>query len=233
MREAGLVVAVLLAVACGRPEPIPEGAAPFVEPASPVVQDRAASDLRVVVVGDSLTAGYGLAEDQAYPALLEQALRDHGWSVEVINGGVSGDTTAGGLARLEWLLRQEPDLVVIALGANDGLRGQPIESIADNLRRMAERSREAGARVLLLGMRVPPNYGEDYAGSFAAVYPSLAEELGLPLMPFLLDGVGGRIELNLADGIHPNAEGQARIAEAVLPFLEPIVRELAAGKEAA
>jgi len=179
----------------------------------------------VVFLGDSLTAGYGLPEADAYPALIEAALAAEGRPVRVVNAGVSGDTSAGGLARLDWVLRLEPDVVVVELGPNDGLRGLPLEATEANLRRIVERGRAAGARVLLAGMLIPPNYGPDYAGRFAAIYPRLAEELDAPLVPFLLEGVGGEPDLNLADGIHPNAAGHRRVAENVLPHLRPLVAD--------
>jgi acyl-CoA thioesterase-1 len=183
----------------------------------------------VVFLGDSLTAGYGLPEADAYPALIEAALAAEGRPVRVVNAGVSGDTSAGGLARLDWVLRLEPDVVVVELGPNDGLRGLPLEATEANLRRIVERSRAAGARVLLAGMLIPPNYGPDYAGRFAAIYPRLAAELDVPLVPFLLEGVGGELDLNLADGIHPNAAGHRRLADNVMPHLRPLVVGAEAG----
>jgi len=182
-----------------------------------------AAAAKVVFLGDSLTAGLGLAEDQAYPALIERELRDEGKPVQVINAGVSGDTTAGGLSRLGWLLGQHPDVVVVALGANDGLRGLPLSEIETNLREIVRRSKAAGARVLLAGMRMPPNYGP-YADDFAALYPRLAKELDVPLVPFLLAGVGGVRRLNQADGIHPTAEGQEILAKNVRPYLEEMLQ---------
>jgi acyl-CoA thioesterase-1 len=173
----------------------------------------------VIFLGDSLTAGLGLEENQAYPALLDRDLHRAGVPARVINAGVSGDTTAGGLARLGWLLGQHPALIVVGLGANDGLRGLPLTEVEANLRQIIQRSRAAGARVLLLGMRLPPNYGP-YAEQFTALYPKLAKELNVPLVPFLLDKVGGIRSLNQADGIHPTAEGQEIVARNVLPYLE-------------
>lgn len=197
----------------------------------PAVEPPAAeppASIRLIFLGDSLVAGFGLTEDQAFPALLEGDLVRRGWPVEVINAGVSGDTTAGGSSRLAWLLRQSPDLIVVELGVNDGLRGLPIESIAANLRDVVRRSQDAGALVLLVGMKIPPNYGAGYAGRFEAIFPQLAAELGVPLMPFLLDGVGGRAELNLADGIHPNGAGHRIVADSLLPHLEALLDELPA-----
>jgi len=173
----------------------------------------------VAFLGDSLTAGLGLDEDLAYPALLGERLARAGEPIRVLNAGVSGDTSAGGLRRLPWLLSQHPAVVAVGLGANDGLRGTPIEEIEGNLRQIVRGAQAAGAEVLLLGMQIPPNYGPDYAGRFAAIYPRLARELGVPLVPFLLAGVGGDPSLNQADGIHPTALGQERLADNVLPYL--------------
>jgi acyl-CoA thioesterase-1 len=173
----------------------------------------------VVFLGDSLTAGLGLEEAEAYPALLGTRLAAQGQPIRVINAGVSGDTTAGGLRRLDWLLRQKPDIVVVGLGANDALRGAAPEEIERNLREILSRSRAAGARVLLLGMMIPPNYGPDYAGRFSALYLRISREMGVPLVPFLLDGVGGIPELNQADGIHPTAVGHQKVADNVYPYL--------------
>jgi acyl-CoA thioesterase I len=194
-------------------------AAPAAAPAPAPVADRQASGPLVIFLGDSLTAGLGLAEDQAYPARVAARLSAQGTPVRVINAGVSGDTTAGGLARLDWLLGQHPDVVVLGLGANDGLRGLPLAATEKNLREIIRRSRAAGARVLLLGMQIPPNYGPDYAGGFKALYPRIAKDLDVPLVPFLLEGVGGVAELNQADGMHPTAEGQEKVADNVTPYL--------------
>ncbi|MFL6196159.1 MAG: arylesterase [Thermoanaerobaculia bacterium] len=178
----------------------------------------------VVFLGDSLTAGLGLDEDQAYPALIERQLKEGGEAVRVLNAGVSGDTTAGGLSRIGWLLGQHPDVVVLGLGANDGLRALPLAEIDKNLREIVRRSKAAGARVLLLGMRIPPNYGP-YADQFAELYPRIAKDLDVPLVPFLLEGVGGDRSLNQADGIHPTAEGQEILAKNVRPALEKVLAE--------
>jgi len=177
----------------------------------------------IVALGDSLTAGLGVGADEAYPALLEARLRREGFDYRVVNAGVSGDTSAGGLRRLDWALKLKPEVLIVALGANDGLRGQPPDALRANLTQIVERARGAGARVLLAGMRVPPNYGDDYARAFAAVYPSVARATGVPLAPFLLDGVAGDPRLNQADGIHPTAEGQRVIAEHLWPHLRPLL----------
>ena len=201
-------------------------AVPVANPA-PAVRPAAAAPVAaaplVVFLGDSLTAGLGLDEGQAYPALLDRQLREEGRPARVINAGVSGDTTAGGLSRLGWLLRQHPDLVVVGLGANDGLRGLPLDATERNLRAIVRRCRAAGARVLLLGMQIPPNYGPDYTGGFRAMYPRIAGDLDVPLVPFLLAGVGGVRDLNQADGIHPTAAGQEKVADNVTPYLEKLL----------
>ena len=174
----------------------------------------------VIFLGDSLTAGHGLSVDQAFPALVAKALRERGRPIRVVNAGVSGDTTAGGLDRVGWLLGQKPDLLVVGLGVNDAFRGQPIDRIEANLRAIVSQAKAAGSRVLLLGMRVPTNYGPEYTEAFAAIYPRVAKAERVSLMPFLLDGVGGHPELNLDDGIHPNREGQRRVATNVLVYVE-------------
>jgi acyl-CoA thioesterase-1 len=173
----------------------------------------------VAFLGDSLTAGYGLDESQAYPALVQDILRLRAPTWKVINAGVSGDTTTGAVRRLAWILKAKPDLVVLALGANDGMRGQPVEQIAGNLRTMITRIRAAGAKPLLAGMQLPTNYGADYRAAFAAIYPALATEIGTPLLPFLLAGVAAKPELNQSDGIHPTAAGQQVVARTMLDFL--------------
>lgn len=204
----------------------PAPAAP--SPASPPAASQAQP--LVVFLGDSLTAGLGLDGDQAFPALLGRELRGDGLPVRVINAGVSGDTTAGGLRRLQWLLAQHPAVLVLGLGANDGLRGADVAGIERNLREIVTRSRQAGARVLLLGMRMPPNYGPDYITAFAAIYPRIAADLQVPLVPFLLAGVGGIPGLNQADGIHPTTAGEVKVAANVKPYLEAILRRLPAGR---
>lgn len=199
----------------------PGPAAPRTTPSAP---PAASGDRpRVVFLGDSLTAGYGLAETEAWPARVAAALAAEGMPIQAINAGVSGDTSAGGLSRVDWILRSEPDVVVVELGPNDGLRGLPLDATEENLREIVRRIEAAGAEVLLAGLQIPPNYGPDYAGRFRDLYPRLAAELGVPLVPFLLEGVGGEPDLNLPDGIHPNAAGHRIVAENVLPHLEPLV----------
>jgi acyl-CoA thioesterase I len=192
---------------------------------APAAPGGAARDAEPVIVafGDSLTAGYGVEAHEAYPALVETILRREGYDYRVVNAGVSGDTTAGGLRRVDWVLRARPDVAIVALGANDGLRGLSVAAMRENLRRIVGRLQEGGARVLLAGMRVPPNYGADYAREFAAAFPAVARRTGATLMPFLLDGVAARPALNQEDGIHPNAAGHRVIAERLWPYLKPLL----------
>jgi acyl-CoA thioesterase-1 len=183
----------------------------------------ARAERAIVAFGDSLTAGLGVTADAAYPALLEARLRREGFDYRVVNAGVSGDTTAGGLRRVEWVLRARPEIVIVALGANDGLRGLPVTALRDNLTSIVARLRAGGARVLLAGMRLPPNYGEAYTKEFAAAFPAVARTTSAPLLPFLLQGVAGDASLNQPDGIHPNAAGHGVIAELVWRALRPLL----------
>ena len=175
--------------------------------------------MHILAFGDSLTAGYGLPADKSFAAQLEQRLRDEGRDVRVTNAGVSGDTSGGGLARLDWSLEDTPDLVIIELGANDGLRGLSPERMRDNLDAMIVRSLETGARVILAGMRAPVNWGLAYRKEFDAAFPELAEKHGIALYPFFLEGVVLEPSLLLDDGLHPNASGVTRIVEGILPLV--------------
>ena len=175
--------------------------------------------MHILAFGDSLTAGYGLPADQSFAAQLERRLRDMGRDVRVTNAGVSGDTTAGGLARLAWSLEDKPHLVVLELGANDGLRGLDPVRMRDNLDAMIRQCLEAGARVILAGMRAPVNWGLEYRNKFDDVFPELADEHDLALYPFFLEGVVRDPSLVLDDGLHPNAAGVARIVEGILPLV--------------
>jgi acyl-CoA thioesterase-1 len=176
----------------------------------------------IVALGDSLTAGWGVAPEEAYPALLQARLRREGLAFRVVNAGVSGDTSAGGLARLEWTLRTGPAIVIVALGANDGLRGQPPSATRANLTAILDRLRARKVRTLLAGMRMPPNYGADYTREYAQVFADLGARADA-FMPFLLDGVAGVPGLNQPDGIHPNAEGHRVIAERLWRHLRPLL----------
>jgi acyl-CoA thioesterase-1 len=191
-----------------------------------LVAPAAAAPERVIVaLGDSITAGFGLLPDEAYPSLLEKRLRREGYRYHIVNAGVSGDTTAGGLRRVDWALRSQPTIVIVALGANDGLRRQSIEAMRANLTEIVHRLRAGGASVLLVGMRVPPNYGDVYARAFTSGFADVARTTGVPLAPFLLDGVAGQARLNQPDGIHPTAEGQHIIADRLWPYLKPLLRK--------
>jgi acyl-CoA thioesterase-1 len=179
----------------------------------------------IVAFGDSLTAGFGVQADEAYPAQLQRRLDSLGYHYRVINAGVSGDTTAGGLRRVSWVLNNKPELVILELGANDGLRGLPVDQTKSNLRQIIIQLQEAGTTVVLAGMKLPPNYGQGYTASFEAMYQMLAKEYRLALIPFFLEGVGGSSSLNQADGIHPTKEGYEIIVEQVLKVLQPVLNE--------
>jgi len=210
----------------------PAPAAASVAAAPAAVAAAAAAAPQVVFLGDSLTAGLGLGEEAAFPAIVGELLAERGVPARIVNAGVSGDTSAGGLARVDWLLSLHPDVLVLALGANDGLRGQPVAGIEANLREIVRRARAAGAQVLLAGMKMPPNYGPDYTRDFEALYSRLARELDLAFVPFLLAGVAADPKLNQADGIHPSAEGQRIVARLVADALQPMLAP-AEGKAAA
>lgn len=186
-----------------------------------------AKELRILCLGDSLTEGYMLSPDEAWPALVEKDLKAKGYSVKLINAGTSGSTAASGPARLKWHLRdkQRPDIMILALGANDGLRGLDLASTKKNLSTTIKEAKAAGIAVLLAGMRIPPNYGDTYTEAFQKLFVELASEEKIPLIPFLLAGVGGEPSLNLADGIHPNSQGYKIIAKTVIEHLEPMLRE--------
>jgi len=172
---------------------------------------------RLLVLGDSLTAGYGLNAPDGFTPRLEEALRAAGRDVTVLNGGVSGDTTAGGRARVAWALGDKPDAVIVELGANDGLRGVDPKATFANLDAIVTTLRDAGLPVLLAGMLAPPNLGRDYAAEFNAIYPRLAEKHGVDLYPFFLEGVAAKPELNQEDGIHPNPDGVREVVRRILP----------------
>jgi acyl-CoA thioesterase I len=228
---AVMAAALLLsAMACGanedRPVKVPAGSS---EPARPAGianaarDEHASSAPRIVVLGDSLTAGLGLPAQQAYPALLQERLKSAGLDYQVVNAGVSGDTSAGGLARLDWALDGDVRVLIVALGGNDGLRGLPPEQLQGNLARIIERAQARGIAIVLAGMEAPPNYGRDYIVAFHRVYPALAKEYHVALVPFLLQGVAGTEALNQRDGIHPTAAGARVVADNVWSALEPIL----------
>jgi acyl-CoA thioesterase-1 len=191
----------------------------------------------MVVLGTSLTAGLGLEDPatESWGARLGARAREAGIPVEVVNAGVSGDTSAGGLRRLDWILREPVDVLVVELGANDGLRGLSIEAMRDNLREIVERTRAAwpDAEIVLAGMEAPPNLGSRYVDEFRAVFPALARQEGVRRIPFLLEGVAGDASLNQADGIHPTAEGHDRMAGTAWPVVEEALEAAAGRREAA
>ncbi len=177
----------------------------------------------IVAFGDSLTAGYGLAQDQAFPARLQQALRARGQEVKVVNAGVSGDTAAAGLARLDWSLPEDASAVIIELGANDALQGLDPQATKATLEKIIAQVQARGLPILLAGMEAPRNMGKDYVEAFGAIYPDLAARYDLLLYPFFLDGVALDDGLTLDDGLHPNAQGVARIVEGILPKVEELL----------
>ncbi len=180
---------------------------------------------RIVVLGDSLTAGLGLSLDQAYPAVLQRYLDEHGYLMEVVNAGVSGDTSAGGRRRLAWALDGDVRILIVALGANDGLRGVPVEEMTRNLESIIEQAESREIAVLLAGMEAPPNFGPTYTASFRRVFQTLGQRDHITFVPFLLTGVAGVTSLNQADGIHPTADGARMIADLLWPALKPMVEQ--------
>jgi acyl-CoA thioesterase I len=192
-----------------------------------MADERAADVKTIICFGDSLTAGYGLDEpgSEAWPALIETKIKDARLAYRVVNAGLSGETTAGGLRRVDWILRQKVDVFVLALGANDGLRGIEPSVSRDNLQKTIDRVRAKypNAKILLAGMMMPLSMGENYAREFSAMYPELARKNGIELLPFLLEGVGGRNELNQGDRIHPTAAGHSILAQTVWKSLRPLL----------
>ncbi len=184
-----------------------------------------AAEKTILALGDSLTAGFGLNGSESFPSKLQMALRDAGHKVRVINGGVSGDTTAGGLARLDWLMQELPDLVIVEMGANDALRGQPPAGTRRNLDSIIRRIKARSVKVVVAGMLAPPNMGRMYAAEFNPIYSDLARIHNVPLYPFFLDGVIQKPALLLPDGLHPNAQGVAVIVERILPVVSQALRE--------
>jgi acyl-CoA thioesterase I len=179
----------------------------------------------ILFYGDSLTAGYGLSPDEAFPALVGRKLSEKGKATKIINAGLSGETSAGGLTRIDWVLRQPIDVFVLELGPNDGLRGLPLEQTENNLQAIIDKvkAKNPNVKILIAGMMVPPNMGKDYSDQFKALYPRLAAKNKAMLIPFLLENVAGVEKLNLGDRIHPNQQGHAIVAENVLKVLEPIL----------
>jgi acyl-CoA thioesterase-1 len=182
----------------------------------------------ILFLGDSITAGYGLDLSQAYPGLIQKKIDAQGWHFKVVNAGQSGDTSAGGLGRLDWVLQNRVDVLVLELGGNDGLRGLSVEAMKKNLQAIIDRTKErySEVKVVIAGMKVPPNMGSEYSRKFEAAFADLAKRNNAPLIPFVLEGVGGARELNLPDGIHPTAKGHEIVAANVWKALEPVLRSL-------
>jgi acyl-CoA thioesterase-1 len=223
----GLLVVLLGSASCEEkpssvPHALPERSASD-SPATATSHAAIAYEPKVVFLGDSISAGLHLDAEEAYPAVVERTLRAQGLPFRLANAGVSGDTSAGGLARLPWILKQKPAIVVVELGANDGLRGVLLASVEDNLRAILLQLRDNGATTLLLGMRLPSNYGSEYTDAFYALYPRLAEELHVALVPWFMEGVAGIAAMNLPDGLHPTAEGHRVLAARVAKALAPLV----------
>lgn len=189
----------------------------------------AAAPRTILFLGNSITAGYGLDMEQAFPALIQKKIDATNWNFRVVNAGQSGDTSAGGLNRIEWLLKNRVDILVLELGGNDGLRGLPAETTRKNLQAIIDRTKGKypEVKVIVAGMKVPPNMGSDYGRKFEAVFVDLAKKNNATLIPFILEGVGGNREFNLADGIHPTAKGHEILATNVWKVLEPVLRSLA------
>lgn len=235
-RIASLVCALLLAafsVGCqksGAPDQSSAGMGTSKSSFAPA-KPSTKSDGRPIIVafGDSLTAGFGLPEDQCFTALLQRKIDEKGRRYQVVNAGVSGDTSAGGVSRIDWALEEGPvKFLILELGGNDGLRGLPIADMKNNLAQIIERAQARGVTVILAGMEAPPNLGEEYTGEFRQAYRDLAKKYKLTLIPFLLEGVAGNREMNQRDGIHPNAAGEKVMTENVWRELEPLLLKIEA-----
>lgn len=224
MRLVVASVVLLFLAACSSNSPAGQAAIPAGNVSTPASKAPAApARPRIVFLGDSLTAGLGLDSDRSFPSLIQRKLKDRGLDYEVINAGVSGDTSAGGLRRLDWSLEGDVRVLIVALGGNDGLRGLPPADLKKNLAAILDRAKASGITVILAGMEAPPNNGVDYTTAFRKVYADLAKEYKLTFVPFLLQGVAGDASLNQNDGIHPNIRGAEIVADTVWKELEPLV----------
>ena len=201
------------------------GSTPASGASTPLPPVAGATGPRIVILGDSLTAGLGLPQARAYPSLIQRRVEEAGLPYTIVNAGVSGDTSAGGLSRLDWALDGDVRILVLALGGNDGLRGLPVAELSGNLSRIIERAQARGISVVLAGMEAPPNYGVDYTLAFHKVYPALAKKYNVTLIPFLLDRVAGITSLNQPDGIHPTAEGAEIVADTVWQAVKPLAEK--------
>lgn len=188
-------------------------------------QPQNEKNIKIVMLGDSITAGYGLPQEEAFPAVAEKILKSKGHQVSLLNAGISGSTSASAVARLKWQLRSKPTHVFIALGANDGLRGFDVKTTQQNLEKAIQFCKDKNLGVILAGMKMPPNYGKKYTADFENTYSKLAKKHSVPFFPFLLEGVAGEKDLNQGDGIHPNKEGQLVIAGKIADFLEKLIKQ--------
>ena len=224
-RLAGIVglLAVSCTIACGAGSEERAAAASARADSAPLPPVAGATSPRVVLLGDSLTAGLGLPIAEAYPSLLQRRIADEGLNYTIVNAGVSGDTSAGGLSRLDWALAGDVRVLVVALGGNDGLRGLAVAEVRRNLSEIIERAQARNIAVVLAGMEAPPNYGFDYTVAFHKLYPELAKKYRIAFVPFLLERVGGNLDLNQPDGIHPNTEGAKLVADNVWTVLKPVI----------
>ena len=225
LRPLARAACLALALSACQSTPAPDTAAAPPAAATAAAPGTSAAAKRLLFFGNSLTAGYGVEPEEAFPALIGQQIDSLGLGYEVINAGLSGETTAGGRARVGWILRQPVDVFVLELGANDGLRGLPLAATRANLQGIIDtvRARSPQARIVLAGMQIPPNLGQQYARDFRQLYQDLATKNSLVLIPFLLEGVAGDRALNQPDGIHPTPEGHRRVARTVWPVLRPVL----------
>jgi acyl-CoA thioesterase I len=224
-----LSVAVLCAACSGKPDAPPaatEAPKPAPSPVTPADPDAPPARPRIVAFGDSLTAGLGLVEQQAYPAVLQRRIDEAGYQFEVVNSGLSGDTSAGGLRRLDWALEGDVRVLIVAFGGNDGLRGLPVAQMKENLSTIIDKARERNVIVILAGMEAPPNFGQEYATQFRQAFRDVALKTRVLFIPFLLKDVAGIPELNQADGIHPNQRGAQIVAGTVWAVLQPLLDQL-------
>jgi|SRR5687767_15112306 len=235
-RTALSPIAIAIAMACalaacsdrpaGESDASPRKAPAAVSPVIPADPDAPAPKPRIVAYGDSLTAGLGLLEQEAYPALIQRKIDEAGYKFEVVNAGLSGDTSAGGVRRLDWALEGDVRVLIVAFGGNDGLRGLPVAQMKENLSEIIDKARARDVVVILAGMEAPPNFGQEYATAFRQAFRDVALNKRVLFIPFLLKGVAGNSELNQADGIHPNQQGAQTVADTVWTVLEPLLDQI-------
>jgi len=225
LRLVPILAAAAALLGCGERAPAPAESRARPHVATPVAAEKSPDNRPIIAAfGDSLTAGYGLEPGQSYPDLLQRQLDAEGYRYHVVNLGVSGDTTTDGVERLPTVLALRPAIVIVEFGANDGLRGQPVTAMRQNLTTIIESIRKTGSSVMLAGMTLPRNYGPEYIKSFEQVYSGLAKQYGLQRLPFLLDGVGGHPDLTQPDGLHPTAQGTEIVEHTVMKYLTPLLR---------